>query len=143
MVSAFRQKVQDDERRQDRQRIEIITTSVDRQEPRKTRIINAVRPAAMAPSRSTPLTEFVTIPTGRTSSSILSPGGAAARIPQGILHAVDDCQRRGIAVLDHAEQDRAAAILTHDVLLHSDPVAYLRHVFRKIVAPLANLTASC
>ena len=40
--------------------IEIITTSVDRQEPRKTRIISAVRPAAMAPSRKTPLIEFVT-----------------------------------------------------------------------------------
>ena len=40
--------------------IEIMTTSVERHEPRKTRIISAVRPAAMAPSRNTPLTEFVT-----------------------------------------------------------------------------------
>ena len=40
--------------------IEIITTSVDRHEPRNSRIISAVRPAAIAPSRRTPLTELVT-----------------------------------------------------------------------------------
>jgi len=33
--------------------IEIITTSVDRHEPRNSRIISAVRPAAIAPSRTT------------------------------------------------------------------------------------------
>ena len=33
--------------------IEIITIRVERHEPRKMRIISAVRPAAMAPSRST------------------------------------------------------------------------------------------
>jgi len=53
-VQGFAEKVQHHQRRQDRQRIEIITTSVERQEPRKIRIISAVRPAAMAPSRSTP-----------------------------------------------------------------------------------------
>ena len=60
--------------------IEIITTSVERQEPRKTRIISAVRPAAMAPSRSTPLTELVTNTDWSNSSLIFSPAGAAARI---------------------------------------------------------------
>src|SRR5258707_11723393 len=34
--------------------------------------------------------------------------GSAHRL-QGILHAVDDRQRRGIAVLDHTEQNRAVA----------------------------------
>ena len=34
--------------------IEIITTSVERQEPRNSTIISAVSPAAMAPSRSSP-----------------------------------------------------------------------------------------
>ena len=99
--------------------IEIITTSVERQEPRKTRIISAVRPAAIAPSRSTPLTELVTNTDWSNSSLMLSPCGAAARIVcKALLHAVDDGQGRGIAVLDDAEQDRAAAVLAHDVLLH-------------------------
>jgi len=40
--------------------IEIKTIRVDRQEPRKSRIINPVRPAAIAPSRSTPAIEAVT-----------------------------------------------------------------------------------
>ena len=40
--------------------IEIITTTVERHEPKKINIISAVRPTAMAPSRSTPLTEDVT-----------------------------------------------------------------------------------
>jgi len=40
--------------------IEIITTTVGRHEPRKSRIINAVSPAAIAPSRSTATTEEVT-----------------------------------------------------------------------------------
>ena len=40
--------------------IEIMTTRVDRHEPRNSRIISAVSPAAIAPSRTTPTTEFVT-----------------------------------------------------------------------------------
>jgi hypothetical protein len=40
--------------------IEIMTTRVDRHDPRKSRIISAVSPAAIAPSRTTPTTEFVT-----------------------------------------------------------------------------------
>ena len=60
--------------------IEIITTSVERHEPRNTRIINAVRPAAIAPSRNTPSTELVTNTDWSNSSLILRPGGAAARI---------------------------------------------------------------
>jgi hypothetical protein len=40
--------------------IEIMTTRVDRHDPRNSRIINAVSPAAMAPSRTTPTTDWVT-----------------------------------------------------------------------------------
>ena len=40
--------------------IETITTRVERQEPRNSRIISAVRPAAMAPSRSTLVIAFCT-----------------------------------------------------------------------------------
>ncbi len=50
---------------------------------------------------------------------------------QGTLHAVDNRQRRGIAVLDHTEQNRAVAILAHDVLLHERSVTDLRHVLQK------------
>ena len=47
------------------------------------------------------------------------------------LDAVDDRKRRGIAVLDDAEQDRAAAILAHDILLYQRSVADLRDVLQK------------
>ena len=40
--------------------IEIMTTSVERQDPRKTTIINAVSPAAIAPSRNSPVMESLT-----------------------------------------------------------------------------------
>ena len=40
--------------------IEIMTTTVDRHEPRNSRIISAVSPAAIAPSRSTPSTDCFT-----------------------------------------------------------------------------------
>ena len=60
--------------------IEIITTSVERHEPRKTRIISAVSPAAIAPSRSTPRTASVTKTDWSNSWLILRPGGAAACI---------------------------------------------------------------
>ena len=40
--------------------IETITTSVERHDPRKSTIISAVRPAAMAPSRSSPWIEALT-----------------------------------------------------------------------------------
>jgi len=40
--------------------MEISTTSVERHEPRNSRIISAVRPAAIAPSRSTPCTDAFT-----------------------------------------------------------------------------------
>ena len=40
--------------------IEIITTSVERHDPRNKRIISAVSTAAMAPSRNTPSIEEIT-----------------------------------------------------------------------------------
>jgi hypothetical protein len=40
--------------------MEIMTTTVDRHEPRNSRIIIAVRPAAIAPSRSTPVIDCLT-----------------------------------------------------------------------------------
>ncbi len=40
--------------------MEIMTISVERHEPRNKRIISAVSPAAMAPSRTTPSTDCLT-----------------------------------------------------------------------------------
>src|SRR5271165_367884 len=56
-----------------------MTTRVERQEPRKRRIISAVSPAAIAPSRSTESTEAVTNTDWSNSSLISMPGGAEAR----------------------------------------------------------------
>ncbi len=51
-------------------------------------------------------------------------GGLADRL-QGVLDGIDDLQRRGVAVLDDAEQDRALAVLAHDVLLDQPAVMHL------------------
>src|ERR1700722_1284773 len=59
--------------------IEIRTIRVDRHDPRNSRIINPVRPAAIAPSRSTPAIEEVTSFDWSNNSLMLRPGGAAAR----------------------------------------------------------------
>ena len=58
--------------------IETITISVDRHEPRNSRIISAVRPAAIAPSRTTPLTAAPTNSDWSASGTIWVPAGSEA-----------------------------------------------------------------
>ena len=112
--------------------IEIMTTRVDRHEPRNSRIISAVSAAAIAPSRSTPvdrrldehrlIEQLIDVEAGRSRR---------AGHGKGRLDAVDDVERRGVAVLDHAEQHGAQAVLAHDVLLHRQAVAHLADVFHE------------
>src|ERR1700737_3264659 len=59
--------------------IEIKTIKVDRQDPRNSRIISPVRPAAIAPSWRTPAIDAVTSFDWSNSSLMPRPGGAAAR----------------------------------------------------------------
>ena len=59
--------------------MEIMTTMVERQEPRNSRIIKAVSAAAITPSRTTLATADLTNTDWSNSSLILRPGGAAAR----------------------------------------------------------------
>ncbi len=61
--------------------MEIAIISVLRQLPRKSKIINAVRLAAMTPSRRTPMMEALTKIDWSNSSVIFRPFGAAARDP--------------------------------------------------------------
>lgn len=86
-------------------------TSVERQEPRKTRIISAVRPAGDGAFAQHAVDR---VGDEHPSSLILSPAGAEARMVcrAFCFDVVDDRQRGGIAVLDHAKQDRAVTILT-------------------------------
>ena len=58
--------------------IDVATMSVLRHEPRKSRIMRAVSPAAMAPSRSTPSTAAFTNTDWSKRNSILSAGGSWA-----------------------------------------------------------------
>ncbi len=44
---------------------------------------------------------------------------------------IDDRERRGISVLDDAEQHRAPPVLAHDVLLHQPAVVHLAHVLHE------------
>src|ERR1700722_1001893 len=65
--------------------IEIKTYRVGRHDPRNSRIISPVRPAAGAPSRSTPAIEAVTSFDWSNRSLVLGPGGDAARAPSSTL----------------------------------------------------------
>ena len=56
--------------------IDTITTTVERHDPRKTRIISAVSPAAIAPSRSTLLIASLTKVDWSNSRAIFIPSGA-------------------------------------------------------------------
>ena len=58
---------------------------------------------------------------------------------QGLLHPVDDGERRGISVLDHAEQDGAMTVLAHDVLLDLGAVPDLGHVLQEDRGPVHEL----
>ena len=131
-VQRFAEKVQHDERRQDRQRDRnhhdqrrAPRTQEDQDHQRG----EAGRDGAFAQHavdrvrhEHRLIEQLVDLESGRR--------GGADRL-QRLLHAVDDRQRRGIAVLDDAEQDRAVAVLAHDVLLHQRSVADLRHVLQE------------
>ena len=61
--------------------IEVAMMIVERQEPRKSRIINAVSAAAMTPSRMTPEMAAFTKTDWSLMRLILKPGGMVARMP--------------------------------------------------------------
>ena len=109
--------------------IEIITTNVERQEPRNRMIIIAVSTAAMAPSFEQPHDRF--LDEHRLVEQFLDHHAGRRRCARGdqrVLDRVDDGERRGVAVLDDAEQDRAAAVGSHHVLLHGVAVMHLTDV---------------
>ena len=79
--------------------IETAMISVLRQLPRNSRIISAVRQAAIDASRSTPSIEARTKTDWSASGSISSSGGSAGRMRGSVsLTRVDDVERRGVAV---------------------------------------------
>ena len=121
--------------------IEIITTSVDRQDPRKIRIISAVRPAAMAPSRSTPVTEFVTNTDWSNSSLILRPAGAAARIAsRAFFTPLTTASVEALPFLITLSKTERRPSSRTMFCCTSDPSRTCATSFKKMVAPLANLT---
>ncbi len=121
--------------------IEIITTSVDRQEPRKIRIISAVRPAAIAPSRSTPFTEFVTNIDWSNSSLTLSPAGAAARIACSALFTpLTTASVEALPFLITLSSTARWPSSRTMFCCTSDPSRTWATSFKRMVAPLTNLT---
>ena len=114
-----------------------MTTRVDRHEPRNSRIISAVSPAAIAPSRSTPAIDCGDEHRLVEQLVDLQAGGRrGAQRRQGLAHAVDDRERRGVAVLDDAQQHGAPAVLAHDVLLHRPAVVHLADILQEDRVPL-------
>ena len=112
--------------------IEIMTTSVERHDPRNSRIINAVRAGrdrAFAQHAGHRLLDehrlveqLLDLHAGRRRG--------ACRL-QRLVDGIDDAQRRGIAVLDDAEQHRAPAVLPHHVLLHQPAIVNLADVLHE------------
>src|SRR5437868_6468276 len=92
--------------------------------------MSAVSPAAIAPPRTTPSTDALTN-TGLVEQ-LLDLESWRGRCPgniEGLTHAIDDVERRRIAVLDHAQEDGAAPVRANDVLLHRPAIMHLTDVF--------------
>src|SRR5215510_12982468 len=87
--------------------IDSATIRVLRQLPRNSKIIVAVRAAAMIASFTTP-------PTAAWTKSD--------------CHPLDNIQGRGTAAFQHREQRRAPPVLIDDIALHGSAITHLRHV---------------
>src|SRR2546425_7460837 len=103
--------------------------SVLRQLPRKSRIIKAVRQAAMSASRITPLTAARTKMDWSASGWTLSSGGRVG-ITQGQQRtdAGHDVERGGGAALQNGDERPTAAIPADDVRLGREPIAHMGDV---------------
>ena len=109
--------------------IEVATISVLRHEPRNSRIIRAVSPAAIAPSLSTPVD-------GRPDEDRLVEQQLHLQFRrqlgldrgQGCAHALDHAQGRGPLALEDGHEHRPAAVAADDVGLHREAVRHVGHV---------------
>ena len=110
--------------------IDTAMISVLRQLPRKSRIISAVRHAAISASRSTPLIDARTNSDWSASGLISSSGGRLGLRSRGssVLDVRDDVERRGVADLLDRQQRRALAVDADDVGLRREAVADVRDV---------------
>ena len=69
----------------------------------------------------------------------VQPGGSrGARSIKRRLHAPHHVERRGIAVLDHGQQNGAQAVLAHDVLLHGIGIAHLADILHEHRGPVGK-----
>ena len=109
--------------------IETAMMMVLRQLPRNSRIISAVRQAAMTASRTTPATAALTKIDWSASGLIRSCGGSVC-CTRGSMRAdaVDHADRGRVAGLQDADQHAALAVLPHDVGLRREAVADGRDV---------------
>ena len=90
--------------------------SVLRQLPRNSRIISAVRHAAITASRSTSATAAFTKIDWSASGCTCSCGGSVCSTRgEQVADAVHDVDRGGVAGLQDADQHAALAVLAHDV----------------------------
>src|SRR6266446_3051550 len=103
-----------------------MTTIVGRHEPRKSRIISAVSPAAIAPSRNTLTTEEVTNTDWSNNDLIAMPEGAAARaVASTCLTALTTVRVEAFPFL------MMLSIISDDVLLYQVAVPYMADVAKE------------
>ena len=110
--------------------MEMAMISVLRQLPRNSRIMTAVRHAAIIASRITPFTASRTNTDWSASGSILQRRRQRAAEMRGssFAHLLHDVQRGDRSHLHHRQQRAALAVAPHDVGLRRKPVAHVRHV---------------
>ncbi len=109
--------------------IETAMMMVLRQLPRNSRIMAAVRQAAMIASRMTPLTAARTKMDWSAIGSIFSSfGRRSGDGGQRFAHLLHDLQSGSLAGLHDGHQDAALAVAQHDVGLRRKAVAHVRHI---------------
>ena len=109
--------------------IETAMISVERQLPRNTRIITAVRQAAIMASRTTPLIDGAHEDglVGRAIDPQLRRQ-LALDVFDPVAHVLDDLQRRGRPRLHDRHHDGALSVHAYDIRLRWVAIAHMGHV---------------
>ena len=109
--------------------IETRTIKVERQEPRKSRIIEPGEPG-----RDRPLADYAGNRCGdqlRLIEQLVDLQAGRRRLAgalEDLADPVDHRDGRSVAVLDDTQQDRAATVVADDVLLHCPAVVHLANI---------------
>jgi len=104
------------------------TINVPRQLPRKSRIINPVSPAAIAPSRRTPSFDAFTNRLVKELRNLQVRGKRRLDRGQFFLYPLDDGKCGCLSASEHRQQSPAVPIVADYIRLHGVAVSHVCHV---------------